>query len=204
LTTSTVYVDLTTVGPSTTLVVPPSGRVLLSVATGEVANAGSTSCLMSYEATGANTLVASDANAVILGGVTRQRASALSVLSGLTPGSTTFTAQCKAQGSGSVSCSFSDGAILAVPLPWRACAPALVEVEPVALERRPASRFSNPRFVSQPDESRRYREALSQPGSVRYTRSIPTGIAFGGRVASGTAAYQVIARTNCARSSLTP
>jgi hypothetical protein len=73
---------------------------------------------MSFVASGANTVAASDANAVILSGSTLQRASASSVLSSLTPGSTTFTGKYKlAGGGGGANCTFSNRSIMVIPLP---------------------------------------------------------------------------------------
>jgi hypothetical protein len=94
---SSAYGALTTPGPSVTVTVPASGRVLVGVTSAMTGNAAATSCLMSYAITGATTAAASDANAVILAGSAVQRASATSVLS-LTAGSTTFTAQYRTQG----------------------------------------------------------------------------------------------------------
>jgi hypothetical protein len=101
--------------------VPASGNVLVSVTSAVVGNSGQTSCEMSYTVTGANVRPASDSTAVILagqtGGQTLQRASAASLLTGLTPGPTTLTAVYRAQGSGTVNCTFSDRTIVALPLP---------------------------------------------------------------------------------------
>jgi hypothetical protein len=73
---------------------------------------------MSYAETGANTVAAADANAMILSGSTLQRASASSVLSGLAAGSTTFTGKYKlAGGGGGASCTFSNRSIMVIPLP---------------------------------------------------------------------------------------
>jgi hypothetical protein len=113
-TASPTYTALTTPGPSVTAVVPASGKVLVSVAAAMIGNSSSTSCVMSYSIDGAP---ASDANAVILGEQDVQRASAISVLTGLTPGSHTFTAMYRDQGSGSLSCTFSNRAIAVLLLP---------------------------------------------------------------------------------------
>jgi Collagen triple helix repeat (20 copies) len=117
-TTSTAYVDLPTVGPGVTLTVPASGRVLVSVTSGMTGSSGSVSCFMSFAGAGANTIAAVDANSITLASGTLQRASAASVLSGLSPGSTTFTATYKrAGGGGSGSCTFVNRSIMAIPLP---------------------------------------------------------------------------------------
>lgn len=100
---------------------PASGNVLVSVTSAMVGNSGSTSCEMSYTVTGASRRPASDTTAVILaaqtGGQAVQRASAASLLTGLTPGTTTLTAVYRAQGQGGVNCTFSDRTIVALPLP---------------------------------------------------------------------------------------
>jgi hypothetical protein len=77
-------------------------------------NANATSCLMSFSATG---VTAADSNAVILAGSALQRASATSVISGLTPGSNTFTAKYRNQGTGALTCSYQDRLIMVIPLP---------------------------------------------------------------------------------------
>jgi hypothetical protein len=112
-TTLTAYGDLTTPGPSVTVVVPASGTVLVSVTAQMDGNANSTSCLMSFKIGAAG---ASDANAVILAGSAIQRASANALLTGLAPGSTTFTAVYRADGTGSLNCVFSNRTIALVPL----------------------------------------------------------------------------------------
>jgi hypothetical protein len=116
-TSSPVYTDLATLGPTVTVVVPASGRVLVTVTTSELGNAGSTACFMSFAGSGANTITAVDANAVIQLGGAIQRASASSVLTGLNPGSTTLTAKYRITGGGAASCSFANRSIFSIPLP---------------------------------------------------------------------------------------
>ncbi len=82
------------------MTIPASGRVLVSVTSGMQATNGSTSMFMSLAVTGASTMAATDARALILLGNNLQQSSASFVLSGLTPGSNTFTAQYKVAGSG--------------------------------------------------------------------------------------------------------
>jgi hypothetical protein len=73
---------------------------------------------MSFAGTGANAITAVDANSVTLASGTLQRASASSVLAGLTPGSTTFTGKYKREGGGgSATCTFVNRSIMAIPLP---------------------------------------------------------------------------------------
>jgi hypothetical protein len=113
-TSSTVYGNLATPGPSLTVTVPASGRALVSVTTEVFGNANSTSCLMSFVASG---VPAIDGNAVILAGQSLQRASATSVIGGLAPGSAPFTAQYRVQGTGNLNCTFSNRALMVIPLP---------------------------------------------------------------------------------------
>jgi hypothetical protein len=74
---------------------------------------------MSYAVSGAKAAAAVDANAVILAGAAVERASATSVLSGLTAGSTTFTAQYRTHGTGNLNCThdYANRAMMVIPLP---------------------------------------------------------------------------------------
>ena len=116
MTTSTTFGPLATPGPSVTVEVPASGDVLISVTAAMIGNAASTSCEMSFTVSGASTRPASDATVVVLAAQTLQRASATSLLTGLTPGTTTFTAVYRAEGQGSLDCTFSDRTIVVLPL----------------------------------------------------------------------------------------
>ena len=94
-TTSTTYVDLTTVGPSVTLVTGTSA--MISFGANIIAPSGQ-SADMSFAVSGATTLAASDTNSVALSGVTGgfiASASRTMVISGLTAGTNTFTAKYK-------------------------------------------------------------------------------------------------------------
>jgi hypothetical protein len=116
-TSSLAYTDLATVGPTVNIVVPTSGRLLVSVTSAELGNAGSTACFMSFAGTGANTITAVDANALVQAGGAQQRASANTVLIGLIPGSTTLTAKYKVTGGGASSCTFATRSLYVIPLP---------------------------------------------------------------------------------------
>jgi hypothetical protein len=72
---------------------------------------------MSFAGTGANTIAAADANALIQAGSAQQRASASTVLIGLNPGATTLTSKYKVSGGGAASCTFANRSITAIPLP---------------------------------------------------------------------------------------
>jgi hypothetical protein len=113
-TTSITYANLATPGPAITLVVPPSGRVLVSVTSGIETTTGSAVGYMSFALSGANTAAGSDTTALNLLGNVFQKASASFVVSGLTPGSTTFTAVYRTTaGTGT----FQNRSIWAIPLP---------------------------------------------------------------------------------------
>lgn len=96
------YVDLTTTTDQVTVTVGPSGAVLVSI-TAQMTNSGSAGfAIMSFAVSGANTIAASDANSIqyknpFVGG-TGPRFGATKVLTGLTPGSTTFKLKFKASG----------------------------------------------------------------------------------------------------------
>jgi hypothetical protein len=113
-TTSTTYANLTTPGPAVTLVVPASGRVLISVTAGIQTTQGGALGFMSFAMSGANTSSGNDATALNLLGNDFQKASASFVLSGLTPGSTTFTAVYRTSAGTST---FQNRSIWAIPLP---------------------------------------------------------------------------------------
>lgn len=98
-TTSTSYTDLSTVGPTVTVNVGPSGMVLISVgARGSSSSAGGW-WLMSYAASGANTISASDNYAAGFRCATASDEVVsyyTKLLTGLTPGITTFTCKYRA------------------------------------------------------------------------------------------------------------
>jgi len=89
----------------------------VSVTSAALGNASSTACFVSFAGTGANVITAVDANAMIQAGSAQQRASATTILSGLTPGSTTLTAKYKVTGGGAASCTFANRSLYAIPLP---------------------------------------------------------------------------------------
>jgi hypothetical protein len=73
---------------------------------------------MSYAVSGATTIPAIDLNGVVLAGPNSalQRAGAASELSGLTPGSTTFTARYRVSAA-NVTCTYANRTIVVLPLP---------------------------------------------------------------------------------------
>ena len=109
------YVDLATPGPAVTLDVPASGKVLLVITAQQRSSAAAAYNYSSVAISGANTEAASDDEALVNGqGVTHEvRASFSRVITGLTPGSTTFTMKYRAAGGTST---FSKRRISVVPL----------------------------------------------------------------------------------------
>lgn len=91
-TTSTSYTDLATVGPDVTADTGPQALVIVR---GAISNSGTGSSRMSYAVSGASSVVAADAQCVGVFGTagTGALASDVSLITGLTPGSNTFTAQ---------------------------------------------------------------------------------------------------------------
>ena len=98
------------------MIVPASGRVLVTVTAGIETSTGSGSGFMSFALTGANTVPppTDDSTALNLVGNDFQKASATFVVSGLNPGLTTFTAKYRTDaGTGT----FRNRSIWVIPLP---------------------------------------------------------------------------------------
>lgn len=127
--TSTSYGDLSTVGPSVQVSVSPSGRLLVQVfawveaiVDGSAAVGGA----MGIALSGANTLSASDSEALIIfldlicgvaiAGNTTVGASKTAFLSGLNPGLTTITAKYRSIGTGGDPVEFGLRQLWALPL----------------------------------------------------------------------------------------
>lgn len=95
-TTSTTYTDLTTSGPAVTMTVGPSGSVLLTLSADMVNNTINQYALMGYAVSGATTTAAADTRALLVNTAFAGQEAAFSRvfrITGLTPGSTTFTAK---------------------------------------------------------------------------------------------------------------
>lgn len=112
------YQDLATVGPVVTATVGASGKVLITLCSNISRNVGSGwNGYMAVAVSGATTLAAADSNAVMYssaGGGFGACVSRTFVLSGLTPGSNTFTA--KYRGSSTDAWTFTDRSITVIPL----------------------------------------------------------------------------------------
>lgn len=95
-TASNVYGDLATVGPSVTVVVGGSGIVKITLTGGLWCDNAGNTAIMGFVASGANAIGAADATALQTPAYVAgdpQQCSAVYLLTGLTPGSTTFKAQ---------------------------------------------------------------------------------------------------------------
>lgn len=111
-TTNAAYGDLTTPGPAVTVTVNTKAMVIV---TARIYGAGTAYPRMSFAVSGANTIAASDAHCVGVGESNPDhRVSATTILTGLTPGSTTFTAKYHNIGSGTTH--FLDRDIAVIPL----------------------------------------------------------------------------------------
>lgn len=93
---STTYVDLATVGPTVTVTIGSTGKALVSLYNAQNNNTASQAVFMGFAVSGATTIAASDAQSLAFtspvgGGGNRSTAQVL--VTGLNPGSTTFTAK---------------------------------------------------------------------------------------------------------------
>lgn len=87
--------DLATTGPAVTVTIGNNGLALVSIYSG-IAPSGASYGGMGFDVSGANTISASDDMAIfVAGGAADGRIGASYLLTGLTPGSTTFTAKYK-------------------------------------------------------------------------------------------------------------
>lgn len=95
-TASITYVDLATVGPTATVAIGATGKALIILTCNLTNDGANIRSLMSFAASGANTIAADDARAIwnnqASGGGAEQQ-SAVYLRTGLTAGSTTFTAK---------------------------------------------------------------------------------------------------------------
>ena len=115
-TSSTTYTDLTTVGPEVTVTVGSSGTVILFLYAQATFIAGTDPYAhISYEMSGANTQAASDTNSVFCGfyGTTEFSPTGTLLLTGLSPGATTFKMQYRIS---TGECSFANRRISVIPL----------------------------------------------------------------------------------------
>lgn len=107
-TTSTVYTDLASAGPALTVTVPASGRVLVVLTAGLYNTTVDAYSYMGFAVTGAHSIAAQDARSLYLQATVGGREVAVSrvvPLTGITPGSCTFTTKYRA-GSGTAGFKF--------------------------------------------------------------------------------------------------
>jgi hypothetical protein len=115
-TSTTTYTDLTTVGPSVTVVVGPSGNAIVSL-TGVLStnNVAIQSAYMSFSASG---VLPSDSSSIFIpsgsNATTRYIQSATFWVTGLTPGTNTFTAKYKS--TGGITSTFANRQIIVIPV----------------------------------------------------------------------------------------
>lgn len=110
-TTSTSFTNLTTVGPAVTVTTGPSALVALYNA--NLNSSGTTASLMSFEVTGASAQAPDDSLSIGVATTTGTRAGALFLVTGLTPGSNTFTCRYRVGGGTGT---FVDRRITVIPL----------------------------------------------------------------------------------------
>lgn len=114
-TVNTTYVDLSTPGPSVTVTIGDHGMAILILSC-DTNNNGQNHDFMSFAASGANTIAATDAVAFRYSSwvaSSPHQASRVKLLTGLAPGSTTFTAKYRTTGSTG---NFSNREITVIPL----------------------------------------------------------------------------------------
>lgn len=112
-TASTSYTDLTTVGPAVTVTTGANAIVIVNFIGSNGTSADG--AIMSAAVSGATTLSASDSNAAQVNGSTNISAACISMITGLTPGSNTFTAKYRAGTGGTAT--FIRRTITVIPLP---------------------------------------------------------------------------------------
>lgn len=112
-TTSATMTDLSTVGPTVTVTIGANGMALVTVSAYQF-NSGANETYMGYAISGASTVAAViETHSVVSTGTTASRFSLTELITGLTPGSTTFTAKyAAAAGTGS----FRSRIISVIPL----------------------------------------------------------------------------------------
>jgi hypothetical protein len=101
--TNTSFVDLATVGPEVTVIVPASGKIFISFGANMTVGTSGNSSRMTYALSGANTVAASDSVSLraIHSATTGTSAYVTGIISGLNPGSTTVTMKYRSGPSGS-------------------------------------------------------------------------------------------------------
>lgn len=116
-TTSTSFTDLATTGPAVTVTIGDGGIALVILSDSQENSTAGQWAVMGFAASGANTISANDNAAIINANsatvTSLQGSSYCILLTGLTPGSTTFTAKYRATGG---TANFSNRRIAVIPL----------------------------------------------------------------------------------------
>lgn len=113
-TTSSFPVDLATSGPAVTVNIGANGLAWVTLYCRNISSASNGSCQMGFAVSGANTIAAADNYSMVRVGDTGDRRSVDFLLTGLNPGSTTFTAK-YGRGTNGTS-TFQDRRIAVIPL----------------------------------------------------------------------------------------
>ena len=120
-TTSTSYTDLSnSSGPFVSVTVPASGTVLVTVTGGIASNYNGEMGYMGFAISGASTASASDARSLRWTGRNETetfQASATFYVTGLTAGTTNFTAKYRTESGGTHNSTFSNRNIIVIPVP---------------------------------------------------------------------------------------
>jgi hypothetical protein len=109
-TTSGSYVDLTTVGPAAS---PTTGTAAIVSLSSSIGNSSAAATLMSFAISGATTVAASDPFAIGHDSIANYRLGGLFMVTGLTPGTNTFTAKYRVSGGTGT---FLDRKLIVLPL----------------------------------------------------------------------------------------
>lgn len=114
-TSSTTYTDLATTGPAVTVTVPASGKVLVTLGA-EITQGGVGTGRATYAISGATTQAAADATmpSIRNGNAGSIHSGGTKLVTGLTPGSTTFTLKYRTGTSGT--CTYANRYISVIPV----------------------------------------------------------------------------------------
>jgi predicted secreted protein len=113
-TTSSSYTDLTTVGPAVTVHLEPGQKCEVTVYARQLGDAGTTGPRMSFAVSGAETIAASDTNALEQDNTQGTGGSRSTIFTATTGGTYTFTAKYKR--TNATTATFADRRIIAKPL----------------------------------------------------------------------------------------
>jgi hypothetical protein len=112
-TTSTSYTDLTTSGPAVTVTISATGHAMVILTAGIDSENSNTLCYMGFAESGTNTASGTDTRSLSMDRTSGPHLSATYFLTGLTSGSTTFTAKYRSN-SGTNTCTYADRNIIVI------------------------------------------------------------------------------------------